>query len=243
MSVQAISRSEIHQTIASNQVTELQLKDGTILKITPGIDQSIQQNYLLKAKVNLIKRKHKNQTENVQKNLNDQGIHNHHKDGLGSFGQHFKTEYGQFCPDCTEGPGGIVKRRQNYVLYVSKNVTEANLSKKKKNCDYEVNQNAQYQQPIQIGQNYQKTGEKVISQGYVDVNDVPIFEPKIRLRSEQGMCPDCCQAEKGLNAIPENAVEENLCPECNAEQVDNINVEKITTTVKVLVPENDNKLQ
>ena len=241
MSVQAISPSEIHQTIATNQVTELQLKDVTILKISPKTEQSTQQNFILKEKVNLIKRKNKNQNENVQKNLNDQGIHNHHKDGLGSFGQHFKTEYGQFCPDCTEGPGGIVKRRQNYLLYVSKNVTEGNLSKKKKNCDYQINQNAQYQQKIHIGQNYQKKGEKIISQGYVDVNDVPILEPKIRLRSEQGICPDCCQAEKGLNTIQEN-IEENLCPECNAEQVDNINGEKITTTVKVMVPDND-KLQ
>ena len=242
MSVQAISPSEIHQTIATNQVTELQLKDGTILKISPKTEQSTQQNFILKEKVNLIKRKNKNQNENVQKNLNDQGIHNHHKDGLGSFGQHFKTEYGQFCPDCIEGPGGIVKRRQNYLLYVSKNVTEGNLSKKKKNCDYQINQNAQYQQKIQIGQNYQKKGEKIISQGYVDVNDVPILEPKIRLRSEQGICPDCCQAEKGLNTIQENDVEEYLCPECNAEQVDNTNEEKITTTVKVLVPDNG-KLQ
>jgi len=241
MSVQAISPSEIHQTIATNQVTELQLKDGTILKISPKTEQSTQQNFILKEKVNLIKRKNKKQNENIQKNLNDQGIHNHHKDGLGSFGQHFKTEYGQFCPDCIEGPGGIVKRRQNYLLYVSKNVTEGNLSKKKKNCDYQINQNAQYQQKIQIGQNYQKKGEKIISQGYVDVNDVPIFEPKIRLRSEQRICPDCCQAEKGLNTIQEN-IEENLCPECNAEQVDNINGEKITTTVKVMVPDND-KLQ
>ena len=241
MSVQAISPSEIHQTIATNQVTELQLKDGTILKISPKTEQSTQQNFILKEKVNLIKRKNKKQNENIQKNLNDQGIHNHHKDGLGSFGQHFKTEYGQFCPDCIEGPGGIVKRRQNYLLYVSKNVTEGNLSKKKKNCDYQINQNVQYQQKIQIGQNYQKKGEKIISQGYVDVNDVPIFEPKIRLRSEQRICPDCCQAEKGLNTIQEN-IEENLCPECNAEQVDNINGEKITTTVKVMVPDND-KLQ
>lgn len=237
MSVQAISPNEIHQTIASNQVTELKLKDGTILKIAPKTGQSAQQNFILKDKVNLIKRKNKKQNENVQKNFNDQEIHNHHKDGLGSFGQHFITEYSQFCPDCTEGPGGIVKRRQNYVLYVSKNVTEGNLSKKKKNCGYQINQNSQYKQNIQTAQNYQQEGEKIISQGYIDVTDVPIFEPKIRLRNEQGICPDCSQAEKGLNVIQENEGEENICPEC--EQGDNINGEKITTTVKVLVPDND----
>ena len=242
MSVQAISPTEIHQTIASNEVTELKLKDGTILKISPNSVQSTQQNFILKQKVNLIKRKNKNQNENVQKNLNEQGIHNHHKDGLGSFGQHFITEYSRFCPDCTEGPGGIVKRRQNYVLYVSKNVTEGNLSKKKKNCNYQINQNVQYQQNIQIAQNNQKNGEKIISQGFIDVNEVPAFEPKIKLRNEQGICPDCYQVEKGLNAIQEIAGEENLCPECNAEQGGNINGEKVTTTVKVLVPDND-KLQ
>ena len=241
MSVQSISPAQIHQTIESSQVTELRLKDGTILKITPKTGQTTQQNFILKDKVNLIKRKNNKQKENIQKNLNEQGIHNHHKDGLGSFGQHFITEYGEFCPDCTEGPGGIIKRRQNYILYVSKNVTEENLSKKKKDCGYQINQNHQYQQ-IQIGQNYQQKGGKIISQGYIDVNDVPVFEPKIRLRNEQRICPDCCQAEKRLNAIQENVEQEKLCPECDAKQVDNINGEKVTTTVKVLVPDND-KLQ
>lgn len=241
MSAQSISPAQIHQTIENNQVTELRLKDGTILKISPKTGQSTQQNFILKDKVNLIKRKIKNQNENMQKNLNDQGIHNHHKDGLGSFGQHFITEYGEFCPDCTEGPGGIVKRRQNYVLYVSKNVTEENLSKKKKDCNYQISQKAQYGQ-IQIDQNYQQKGGKIISQGYVDVNYVPVFEPKIRLRNEQRICPDCYQAEKGLNVIQENIVQEKLCPGCDAEQAGNIIGEKVTTTVKVLVPDND-KLQ
>ena len=242
MSLQAISPAEIHQTIASNQVTELKLKDGTILKISPNKVQSTPQNFILNKKVNLIKRKIKNQNETVQKNLNDKGIHNHHKDGLGSFGQHFITEYSGFCPDCTEGPGGIVKIRQNYVLYVSKNVTEANLSKKKKNCDYQISQNGQNKQNIQISQNHQKNGTKIISRGYIDVNEVPVFEPKIRLRNEKGICPDCCQTEKRLNVIQKNAGEENLCPECNDEQRENINGEKVTTTIKVLVPDND-KLQ
>ena len=242
MSVKSISPTEVHQTIGSNQVTELKLKDGAILKISPKTGQSAQRNFILKAKVNLIKRKNKIQNENVLKNLNAQGIHNHLKDGLGSFGQHFITEYSQFCPDCTEGPGGIVKRRQNYVLYVSKNVTEGNLSKKKKNCDYQIKQNTQYHQNIQIVQNYQQKGEKIISQGFIDVNEIPVTEPKIRLRKEQKICQDCSKAEKGLNAFQENVGEENVCPKCSAEKGDNINGEKITTTVKVLVPDND-KLQ
>ena len=38
------------------------------------------------------------------------------------------------------------------------------------------------------------------------------------------VCPDCTEAQNG----------ENLCPECNDDE------EKVTTTVKVLVPDNEN---
>ena len=51
MSVQAISATEIHRTIANNQIAELKLKDGTILKISPKSGQSNQQNYILKVKL------------------------------------------------------------------------------------------------------------------------------------------------------------------------------------------------
>ena len=229
--------NEIKQTLAANQdqVSQLTLKDGTILKITPKTNLLNQNNFILKDKVTLIKRK--NQNENLQKNLNDEGVHNHHQDGIGSFGQHFKTEYSPVCPDCTDGPGGVIKQRQNYILYVSKNVTEENLSnKRKKNCNYQ-NQKSDYQGNIlinQYGSNTQNKGEKVISRGYIEVNDVPIIKPNIRLRNEQipnreMVCPDCTQAQNG----------ENLCPECNADE-ENINEEKVTTTVKVLVPDNEN---
>ena len=229
--------NEIQQTLAANQnqVSQLTLKDGTILKITPKTNLLSQNNFILRDKVTLIKRKHKN--ENLQKNTNDDGVHNHHQDGMGSFGQHFKTEYSPVCPDCTDGPGGVIKQRQNYILYVSKNVTEENLSnKRKKICNYE-NQQTNYQGNIIINKydpNTQNKGEKVISRGYIEVNEIPTIKPNIRLRNQQitnneMVCPDCTQAQNG----------ENLCPDCNVDD-ENINEEKVTTTVKVLVPDNEN---
>ena len=226
--------NEIPQTLAGNQdkISQLTLKDGTILKISPKTNELNQNNFILRDKISLIKRKHK--IENIKKNSNDKGLHNHHQDGLGSFGQHFKTEYSQVCPDCADAPGGVIKKRQNYVLYVSKNVTEKNLSnKKKKICNYQNQQN-NYQKNILINQYYPITNTQnkegnVISEGYIEVNDVPVMKPNIRLRSEQNqtlemVCPDCTEAQNG----------ENLCPECNDDE------EKVTTTVKVLVPDNEN---
>ena len=244
---QEILPNEIHQTIANNQVSQLTLKDGTILKISES-KQSDQSNFILKDKVSLInRRKNKNQSENEQKNLNDNGLHNHHRDGIGAFGQHFQTEYSQVCPDCIEGPGGIIKKRENYILYVSKNITEENVSKKhKKSCNYEMQQKGN-QENIPIMQNSQKVQNKkegkVISQGYVEVNDVPVFEPKPKLRNDkkgQGgqICPECREAEKMQN-IQQNQDGEILCSECYNEQEGNTNEEKITTTVKVLVPDNE----
>ena len=241
-SSQEILPDEIHQTIANNQISHITLKDGTILRISES-NQLAQNNQIIKDKTSLInRRKNKNKKENEQKNTNDKEIHNHYKDSIGSFGQHFQTEYSPVCPDCTEGPGGIIKQRKNYVLYVSKNITEANISKNhKNNCDHQVEQKTSNQENIQIVQerNVQNKGEKVISQGTVEVNDVPVIEPKTILRNEQGeekLCPECSEVEKIQNN-KQNRKGEYLCPEC--EQEENINEEKITTTVKVLVPDNE----
>ena len=71
-------------------------------------------------------------------------------------------------------------------------------------------------------------GGRVISQGYVDYNQMPVIEPKIKLRNEQNVY--------GYN-YQQNYGGFNLCPECDTEE--EANEEKITTTVKVLVPENE----
>ncbi len=128
--------NEIHQTLESSQISEIKLKNGTILKVSPNFGQ------LNKKK--LLRREKENQNENVQQKCKEN--HNHHKDGIGVFGQHFKTEYSQLCPDCTQ-ECGIIKKRQNYILYVSKNVTEENISKKMKIKQWSKSQNkSQYNQ-------------------------------------------------------------------------------------------------
>ena len=199
---QTISPDEIYQTIAANEISKPELKDGTILKINPN----------LKGKDN--------------QKMNGQERHNHHQDGIGSFGQHFKTEYSSVCPGCISGPGAIIKKRQNYVLYVSKNVTEANISKNKDKCNNPAQQQGIYGSGnLNIVPKKRKiipkkggNGGRIISQGYVDYNQVPVLEPKIKLRNEQ------------------NAYGYNLCPDCVIEEEGN--EEKVTTTVQVLVPEN-----
>ena len=113
--MKTISKNDLIQTLATNQISELKLKDGTIMKVMPETGNSSQNSYNL------------NYTQTFQ----NKEQHNHHQDGIGSFGQHFKTEYSQVCPDCMNG-AGVLKQRQNYVLYVSKNVTEENISQKKK---------------------------------------------------------------------------------------------------------------
>ena len=68
-SLPTISQNEIYQTIATNQVSEIKLKDGSIMKIATKA-----------SKLN----------QNVKKN-NER--HNHHQDGIGSFGQRNIVEF------------------------------------------------------------------------------------------------------------------------------------------------------
>ena len=170
----SILLNEIHQTLESSQISEIKLRDGTIIKFSPNFGQ------LNKKK--LLRREKENENENVQQECKEN--HNHHKDGMGAFGHHFKTEYSQVCPDCTQGCG-IIKQRQNYILYVSKNVTEDNISKKNKNKTVvQVPKQVPVQPKKKISQNYAKTSYnqqqsgKVISQGYAECDYVPVFEPK-----------------------------------------------------------------
>ena len=173
-SIQTILPSEIHQTIASNQITELMLKDGTILEITPNLGPLNKKKIIRRNKSSTSAQ---TKIQNFQENL--KGNHKHYNDGNGLFGQHFKTEYSQICPDCTE-VGGIIKRRQNYVLYVSKNVTEENISKKHKNKNNsQTHQQVPIQGRIPISYNYTKQtynqqGGRVISQGFVECDYVPV---------------------------------------------------------------------
>ncbi len=228
--IQTILPNQIHQALLSNQISELKLKDGTILKITPILPEKGSTSTLIKSQY-------------FQQNCNYN--HNHHKDDIGTFGQHFKTEYSQICPECTEVGGGIIKRRQNYILYVSNNVTKENISQKNKNKNYYQN-NFQFQEKIPIYRNYikknynQQKERKVIRQGYVECNEEPIVEQKIILKNEQNKykkdtCPESTEVKKlqTFNQQNQYQLRENLCPDCFNEEQE----EKITATVKVLVPD------
>ena len=56
ISVPTISPNDIFTTLDINQITEISLKDGTILKITQSSNQSNQQN-LMKSGISLINKK------------------------------------------------------------------------------------------------------------------------------------------------------------------------------------------
>lgn len=119
---QTISPMKMSEFLASKEITQIKLKDGTILSINDSNNQKL----------------YEENTEEIDENqMNDEieieekERHNHYKEGKGYFGQHFKTEYSELCPDCVTG-GSIIKRRNNYVLYVSKNCSGNDVALKKK---------------------------------------------------------------------------------------------------------------
>ena len=117
---QMILPNQIREVLASNEISQIQLKDGTIIKINePQVP-----NY------NMVKENNLNEVE-LEEEQEEEG-HNHHKGEIGYFGHHFKTEYSEFCPDCLSCGGGVIKRRKNYVLYVSKNCSESDVALKHK---------------------------------------------------------------------------------------------------------------
>ena len=104
---QIIFPSQIKEYLSSNQISQMQLKDGTIINITDA-QYNPQQN---------------NQKEEMVLEPGEEEAHNHHRIELGYFGHHFQTEYSEICPDCLN-QGGVIKKRKNYVLYVSNNCSE-----------------------------------------------------------------------------------------------------------------------
>ena len=119
---QMILPTQIREVLSSNEISQIQLKDGTIIRIT---DSNIPQYNIASQEVQ--QSSSMNSVELEEK----EGGHNHHK-GMGYFGHHFKTQYyNNLCADCMTG-GGVVKKRKNYVLYVSKNCTENDVALKHK---------------------------------------------------------------------------------------------------------------
>ena len=119
---QTISPMKMSEFLASREITQIKLKDGTILNINDSNNKKL----------------YEENTEEIDENQMNEEIeieekerHNHYKEGKGYFGQHFKTEYSELCPDWVSG-GSIIKRRNNYVLYVSKNCSGNDVALKKK---------------------------------------------------------------------------------------------------------------
>ena len=133
--------NKIREVLNSKEVVQIQLKDGTILKI----NDKKESNYIFENK--------ENKLNEIELEEEKEERHNHHKSGAGYFGQHFKTEYNELCPDCLNY-GGVIKKRKNYVFYVSKNCTEGdvslkNKSKKKEKESIQEKINEQIQEQIQ----------------------------------------------------------------------------------------------
>ena len=241
---QMILPTQIREVLSSNEISQIQLKDGTIIRIT---DSNIPQYNIASQEV-----QQSNSMNSVELEEKEGG-HNHHK-GMGYFGHHFKTQYyNNLCADCMTG-GGVVKKRKNYVLYVSKNCTENDVALKhklrksekqqikeniqtvqeqiKENIEEEIKE--QEQIPVQVEENQieQKENEeqlknnegegqpeKIIMEGYVECNDVPILEEKIILRKDsnnkqENLCNECKNETENINNIETN---ENICNECKEE--------------------------
>lgn len=244
-SIQSITTNEVPQALATNQVTEILLKDGTVLKLAGNSNTNSQEKYILRhlgkdstfAQNQVVAT---GQTQTVLKmgDKTKQHAHNFKDGNMGAFGQHYRTEYNDVCTHSLNAKGKL-KQRKNYVLYVSKNCTENNISRKNRRKDNPQKIAAPKMQnsipPYQPG-----PGEKVVSTGYVECYDVPVFPPQVRLRNEQNnedLCPDC------QDEVAVNQNEQNLNPEVADDMVEgegeeDFNQEKLTTTVQVLVPEN-----
>ena len=246
-SVQSITTNEVPQALASNQVTEILLKDGTVLKLAGNSNKNSQEKYILRhpGKGSTLAQNQivttENSTEQTKVVLNRAKPHYHNfKDGnMGAFGQHYRTEYNDVCTHSLNAKGKL-KQRQNYVLYVSKNCTEENNISRKNRRRPNPQKKAAPKKQNNIPQYQPGPGERVVSTGYVECYDVPVIPPKIRLRNEQkkeDLCPNC------QNEVQVNQYEQNLNPVPAEDMVegegeDDMNQEKLTTTVQVLVPEN-----
>ena len=156
---QMIFPNQVREVLSSNEVSQIQLKDGTIIRINePNVP-----NY------NTFKETKLNEVE-LEEEQAEKG-HNHHKGEFGYFGHHFKTEYNELCPDCLSCGGGVVKKRKNYVLYVSKNCTESDVAlkhklknKEKEKIKNQINEQIQEQIQDQIQEQIKENIEEQIQE-------------------------------------------------------------------------------
>ena len=201
---QMILPTQVREVLSSNEISQIQLKDGTILRIT---DSNIPQYNIASQEVQ--QTSSMNSVEFEEK----EGGHNHHKAGIGYFGHHFKTQYyNNLCADCMIG-GGVVKKRKNYVLYVSKNCSENDVALKHKlrKSEKQQQQNNQViQEQEQIKENIQEQIKENIEE-QIKEN----IEEQIKENIEEG------QKEQEQKQIPEQKEENQMVQKENEEQLKN----------------------
>ena len=212
--------TQVREVLSSNEISQIQLKDGTILRIT---DSNIPQYNIASQEVQ--QTSSMNSVEFEEK----EGGHNHHKAGIGYFGHHFKTQYyNNLCADCMIG-GGVVKKRKNYVLYVSKNCSENDVAlkhklRKSEKQQQQNNQVIQEQKQIkeniqeQIKENIEEQIKEQIAEEIKDHIEEQIkenIEEQIKENIEEG------QKEQEQKQIPEQKEENQMVQKENEEQLKN----------------------
>ena len=225
---QIILPTQVREVLSSNEISQIQLKDGTILRIT---DSNIPQYNIASQEVQ--QTSSMNSVEFEEK----EGGHNHHKAGIGYFGHHFKTQYyNNLCADCMIG-GGVVKKRKNYVLYVSKNCSENDVAlkhklRKSEKQQQQNNQVIQEQEKVeeniqeQIKENIEEQIKEQIAEEIKDHIEEQIkenieeqikenIEEQIKENIEEG------QKEQEQKQIPEQKEENQMVQKENEEQLKN----------------------
>ena len=248
--------TQIREVLSSNSISQIQLKDGTIMRI---IDSNIPQYNTTSQE---IQQSSMNSVEFEEK----EGRHDHHKGGIGYFGHHFKTQYyNNYCADCMIG-GGVIKKRKNYVLYVSKNCTENDVALKHKSRKSEKQQQKNQIIQEQIKENIQEQieqikenieeqikeniEEQIIEEEQKEQEQIPVQieenqiiqkESETQLKNNEGQPEEIImEGYVECNEVPileekiilrkdENNKEENLCNECKNENI-NENINNIEET-------------
>jgi len=208
--------TQIREVLSSNEISQIQLKDGTIIRIT---DSNIPQYNIASQEVQ--QSSSMNSVELEEK----EGGHNHHK-GMGYFGHHFKTQYyNNLCADCMTG-GGVVKKRKNYVLYVSKNCTENDVALKhklRKSEKQQIQENIQTVQE-QIKENIEEEIKENIEEQIKENIEEQIkenIEEQIKENIEEQIKENIEEEIKEQEQIPVQVEENQIEQKENEEQLKN----------------------
>ena len=200
--------TQIREVLSSNEISQIQLKDGTIIRIT---DSNIPQYNIASQEVQ--QSSSMNSVELEEK----EGGHNHHK-GMGYFGHHFKTQYyNNLCADCMTG-GGVVKKRKNYVLYVSKNCTENDVALKHK---LRKSEKQQIQENIQTVQEQIKENIEEQIKENIEEEIKENIEEQIKENIEEQIKENIEEEIKEQEQIPVQVEENQIEQKENEEQLKN----------------------